>query len=169
MEKAAFMCRYGTFQFEVMPFGLMNSQATCQRMMDWILLKVDILRYYVDGVVIFSKNTDEHEMHLENLFRILKDKRLRLRIKKRSFMQPSVELLGHIVDKNGVHFDDQEVENVSDAIPPTTGKELRSFLGLATYYRRFIPGFAKVDKQMNEQTSDKVSFVWSEEMQPTFE
>ncbi len=88
-----------------MLFGLMNSQATFQRMMDRILLNVDNVRCYVDDVAIFSKNTEGHAAHLENVFRILKDNGLRLRIKKRSFMLSSVELLGHIVDKNGVHVD----------------------------------------------------------------
>ncbi len=142
-DKAAFICRYGTFQLEVMPFGLMNSHATFQRMMNRILLKVDNVRFFVDDVVIFSKNTEEHAVHLENIFRILKDNGLKLRIKKCSFMQPSVEVLRHIVDKNGVHVGDQKVEKVRDAIPATTRKELRSFLGLALYYRRFIPGFPK--------------------------
>ncbi len=84
-------------------------------------------------------------------------------------MQPSVELLGHIVDKNGVHIDDQKVENERDAILPTTRKELRSFLDLTSYYRRFIPGFAKIAKPLNGKTSDKVKFVRSEEMQTAFE
>ncbi len=84
-EKAAFICRYGNKQFEVMPFGLMNSQDTFQRMMDRILLNVDNVLCYFDDVVIFSKNTEEHEAHLENVFQILKDNGLRLRIKKCSF------------------------------------------------------------------------------------
>ena len=74
-------------------------------------------------------------------------------------MQPSVELLGHVVDKNGVHVNDQKVENVRDAIPPTRRKKLRSFLGLALYSRRFIPGFSKIAKPLSEKISDKVKFV----------
>ncbi len=77
-EEAACARRYGT---EVMLFGLMNSQVTFQRMMDGILLKIDNVRCYVDDVVIFTKNTEEHAIHLENVFRIEKDKGLRLRIK----------------------------------------------------------------------------------------
>ncbi len=138
-------------------------------MMDRILLKVDNVRCYVDDVVIFSKNTEEHAVHLDNVLRILKDNGLRLRIKKCSFMQPSVELLGHIVDKNVVHVDDQKVEKVRAAIPPTTRKELRSFLGLASYYRRFIPGFTKKARPLNEKTSHKVKFEWSEELMNSFE
>ncbi len=168
-EKAAFLCRYRKFQFEVMPFGLINSQATNQRIMDKILLNVDDVRCYVDDVVIFSKNTEEHEIHLQNVVRVLKDNGLRLRIKKCSFMQPIVKLLGQIVDKHGVHVDDQKVEKVRNAIRPTMRKEIRSFLGLASYYRKFILGFAKIAKPLNEKTSDKVEFLWSEEMQSAFE
>ncbi len=126
-----------------MPFGLMNSQATLQRMMDIILLNVANVRCYIEDVVVFWKNTEEHARYLENVFAILKNNGLRLRIKKCSFMQPSVELLGHIVDKNSVHVDEQKLEKVRDAIQPATRKECQSFLGLASYYRRFIPVFAK--------------------------
>ena len=98
-EKAAFICRYGKFQFEVMPFGLINLQATFQRMMTGILLNVTKVRCSVDDVFKFSKTTEEHASHLENAFAILKNNGLRLRIKKYSFRQPSVELLGHIVNK----------------------------------------------------------------------
>ncbi len=70
--------------------------------------------------------------------------------------------------QNVVHFDDQKVEKVRDAIPPTTRKGLRSFLGLPSYYRKFISRFAKIAKPLNEKTSDKVEFVWSEELQGAF-
>ncbi len=115
------------------------------------------------------KNTAQPASHLENVFAILKNNGLRLRIKKCSFMQPSVELLRHVVDKNCAHVDEQKVEKVRDAIPPTTRKELRSFLGLASCYRRFIPGFTRIAKPLNEKASDKIKFVCSEDMQTVFE
>ncbi len=105
----------------------------------------------------------------ENVFAILKNNGLRLKIKKCSFIQPSVELLGHVVDKNGVHFDEQKGVKVRDAILPTTRRELRSFLGLASYYRRIIPGFPRIARPLNEKTSDNIKFVWSEDMQTAFE
>ena len=80
-EQTEFICRYGTYQYEAMTFRLKNSQATFQRAMDRILLKVGNVRCFVDDVVIFSKNAEEHTMYLENVFRILKDNGLRLRIK----------------------------------------------------------------------------------------
>ena len=104
-EKAGFICRYETFQFEVMP--------RCRH----------ILEAHGGTCEPFG-----------NVFVILRNKGLRLRIKKCSFMQPIVELLGHVVDKNGVHAAEQTVEKVRDAIPRTTRKELPSFLGLSSYY-----------------------------------
>ena len=117
---------------------------------------------------IFAKNTEEHASHLENVFAILKNNGFRLRTKKCSFMQTSVELLRHTVDKNGVRVYEQKVEKVRDAIQPTTRRELRSFLGLASYYRRFILGFAKIARPLNKKTPDKVKLVWSEGMQAAF-
>ena len=105
-EKAAFICRYSTFQFEFMPFDLMNSQATFQQMTDRILLRVNNFRCDVDDLVIFSGNEEEHLKHLENVFAILKEYGLRLRFKNCSFMQSSVELLGNKVDKYGVDMDE---------------------------------------------------------------
>ena len=101
-------------------------------------MNVDNVRCYANGIVIFSVNTEEHAIHFGTVFGIMKNNGLRVGIKKCSFMQPSVELLGYSVDKNGVHVNDQKVEKVRDPIPPTTRKELRSFLGVASYYRRFI-------------------------------
>ncbi len=79
-------------------------------------------------------------------------------------MQPSLKLLGHIEDRNGAHVGESKVEKVRNAIPSTTRKEIRLFLGLASYYRRFIPVVAKIAKLLNEKTSDKVKFIWSEAM-----
>ena len=84
-------------------------------------------------------------------------------------MKPSVELLRYIVDKTVVHFDDQKVEKVRDGILLTTRKEFRSLLGLTLYYRRLILGYAKIAKQLNEKTWDKIEFIWFDQMQTAFE
>ena len=168
-EKTTFICRYGTFQFEVMPFGLMNSGATFQRMMDKMLCNVKNVKCYVDDVVIHSATAEEHLEHLETVFKLLRKHGLRLRLKKCSFMQPRVELLGHIVDSNGVHVEDSKVDRVRKARAPRNRTELRSFLGLASYYRRFIKGFAKIALPLTEKTSESVAFEWTEEMDEAFQ
>ena len=152
-----------------MPFGLMNSQATFQRMMDRVLENVDIVRFYVDDVVIFSKDEEDHLLHLKKVFELLEENGLRLRIKKYSFMQSEVELLGHMVDKNGVHVDDHKMDKTKNAVPPSSRKALRSFLGLASYYWRFIPGFVSISKPLVEKTSEKVKFVWTDSIQESFD
>ena len=107
--------------------------------------------------------------HLEKVFAIQMENGLLPRIKKCSFMQSSVELIGHIVNKYGFHVGEEKISKIKEASPPTTRKELRSFLGLASYYRRFIPSFENILKPLNAKTSEKVSFVWTEEMQKFFD
>lgn len=99
----------------------------------------------------------------------MKNHGLRLRTKKCSFGQPKVEVLGHMVDKRGVHVDDSKMEKIKEGIAPTIRKELRSFLGLASYNRRFITDFAKITKLLSEKISKKVKYAWTKEMQESFE
>ena len=168
-KKTTFICRYGTYQFEVMPMGLMNSAATFQRMMDKILANVDNVRCYIDDVVIHSKTKEEHVTHLKTVFDLLRKNGLRLRLKKCFFMQPRVELLGHYVDADGVHVDHAKVGKIRNAIAPRDRKSLRSFLGLASYYRRFIKGFAKIAQPLSEKTSENAQYEWTDRMQAAFE
>lgn len=153
-----FMCRYGTFQFEVMPFGLMNSGATFQRMMDTILANVSNVKCYIDDVVIHSATEEEHIGHLENVMKLLKKHGLQMILKKCHFMQPSVELLGHYMDQDGVYVDEVKVEKIKNAPRPKKRKDLRSFLGLASYCLRFIKKFDEIANPLTEKTSGKVEF-----------
>lgn len=114
-EKKTFMWRYGRFQFEVMPFGLMNSGATFQRMMDNILANVSNVKFYIDDVVIQSATEEEHILNLETVMKLLKKHGLRMRLKKCHFMQPRVELLWGYVDKNSEHVDEVKVEKIRNA------------------------------------------------------
>ena len=105
---------------------------------------------------------------MENAFAVPKENGLRFRIKKFSFTKSSVELLLHIVEKYGIHVNEEKISKIKEASPLKTRKELCSFLGLASYYRQLVPGYAKILKPLNVRTSEKVSIVWTKEMQKSF-
>ncbi len=127
-----------------MPFGLKNSGATFQRMMDNLLANVSTMKCYVDDVVIHSATMKEHVQRLEKVMLLLRKHGLRVCFSKCFFMQPRVNLLDHVIDKCCVHIDEDKVRKVRDAQPPGGAKGLRLFLGSASYYHGFIYGFAKV-------------------------
>ena len=104
-EKTTFVCHHRTFQFEVMPFGLMTAPSTFQRMMDELFRGLRFVRVYLDDVVVFSKSLGEHLAHLNEVFRIIRDNGLKLKIAKRSFAQSQTRLLGHIVSAQGIRID----------------------------------------------------------------
>ena len=101
------ICKFGTYLFEVMPFGLKNSGAIFQRMMNNILVNEINVEFYFDDVIMYSETEESHLKHLENLSSLLIKHGLRFRLRKCSFMQPRVELLGHCIDKEGIHTDER--------------------------------------------------------------
>ena len=137
-EMTTFITRYGTFQFEVMPFGLMNAPSTFQRMMDIVLQGFSVVRVYIDDVVVFSKSLDEHVRHLKEVFIRISKHHLKVKLSKCHFAEPSIQLLGHIVGTNGISVDEMKITAIKDTPIPRTKADIRSFLGLAGYNRRFI-------------------------------
>lgn len=167
-EHTTFVTRYGTFSFEVMPFGLINAPATFQKMMDHILRDLPFARAYLDDVVIHSKTLEEHLEHLQLVFERLRQHQLKLRVEKCSFCSENVELLGHVVTSDGVKTDPKKIEAVREAPVPQDRGAVRSFLGLAGYYRRFIRDFAGISAPLHAATSTKVPFAWTKEAQNAF-
>ena len=168
-EMKNFICRHGTFQFEVIPFGLKYSAATFQNMMDSLMANVCNVKCYVDDVVVHSASVEEHVQHLEKVMSLLRKHRLHVRLRNCFFMRPRVQLLGHVIDECGVHTDEYKLHKIRDAQPPGDARELRSFLGLASHYRRFIKESAKIASPLSEKTLTKVDFGWTSEMQEAFE
>ena len=143
-----------------MPFGLVNSGASFQRLMGHILrgLEYRFALIYIDDIIIFSQSVDEHLDHLEEVFRRLRDANVKLNPKKCSFVKQRVEYLGHVVTPEGISPNPDKVRVVQEFPTPTNLKELRSFLGLANYYRRFVRGFSNIANPLNALTKKNVPF-----------
>ena len=129
-----------------MPFGLTNSGASFQRLMGHILrgLEYRFALIYIDDIVIFSKSIKEHLTHLEEVFRRLRNANVKLNPEKCSFVKQRIVYLGHVVTPEGVFPDPSKVEVVKNFTTPASLKKLKSFLGLANYYQRFIKGFSEI-------------------------
>lgn len=144
-EKTAFTTPLGLFEFQRMPFGLCNAPATFQLLMQQCLSGqiTDSLLVYLDDIIVYSPDFVTHLKHLGEVFERLWKHGLKLRPDKCNLFHWQVKFLGHIVDRNGVMPDPEKVSAVVDWPTPTTAKELKAFLGLAGYYRRFVPGFTR--------------------------
>ena len=163
-EKTAFVTHNGLYEFLTMPFGLSNSGASFQRLMGHVLrgLEFRFALIYIDDIIIFSKSVEEHLFHLEEVFRRLRDANVKLNPKKCSFVKQRVEYLGHVVTPDGISPNPDKIKVVQEFPTPTNLKQLRNFLGLANYYRRFVRGFSHVASPLNALTKKGVPFIWTE-------
>lgn len=169
-EKTAFITPDGLFEFNVMPFGLCNAPATFERFMDTILrgLKWHICMCYLDDVVIFGSTFEEHNRRLEVVLDCIENAGLVLNSKKCHFGERQTLVLGHLVDKDGIRPDPQKTAAVEAFKPPRSVKELRSFLGLCSYFRRFIPAFADVAYPLTCLLHKDAVFEWTHECDASF-
>ncbi|GJT28052.1 putative reverse transcriptase domain-containing protein [Tanacetum coccineum] len=165
IPKTAFRTRYGHYEFQVMPFGLTNAPAVFMDLMNRVckpyLDKFVIV--FIDDILIYSKNKQEHEEHLKLILELLKKEELYAKFSKCEFWIPKVQFLGHVIDSQGIHVDPAKIESIKDWASPKSPTEIRQFLGLAGYYRRFIKGFSKIAKPMTKLTQKKVKFEWGSE------
>lgn len=170
-EKTAFITQFGTFQFTVMPFGLCNAPATFQRLMDEVLrdLLWDFVVVYLDDLNVFSRTYAEHLKHLRAVFDRLRQAGLKLNPEKCKFVSPELIFLGHVIDKQGVRTDPDKIEKVKNFPVPKNLTQLRGFLGLASYYRRFIKDFSKIASPLNKLLKKDVSYQWKRDQQQAFE
>nr|GFA94085.1 putative reverse transcriptase domain-containing protein [Tanacetum cinerariifolium] len=113
---------------------------------------------FIDDILIYSKDKKEHEEHLKAILELLKKEELYAKFSKCEFWILKVQFLGHVIDNQGIHVDPAKIESVKDWAPPKSPMEIRQFLGLAGYYRRFIEGFSKIAKPMTKLTQKKVKF-----------
>ena len=170
-EKTAFASHKGLFEFNVLPFGVCNGPGTFQRLMNAVLagLTWKSCLVYLDDIIVFSKTFSDHIQRLREVLTRIRGAGLQLSSEKCQWFQREVTYLGHVVSTHGVATDPAKVERVSNWPTPTSVKELRSFLGLATYYRRFVKGFADVAKPLHHLTGKQVPFVWTTQCQTAFD
>nr|GEX35718.1 putative reverse transcriptase domain-containing protein [Tanacetum cinerariifolium] len=124
---------------------------------------------FIDDIVIYSKNRKEHEGHLKLILKLLKEEELYAKFSKCEFWLSNVQFLGHVIDSEGIHVDTAKVEAIKDWESPKTPTEIRQFLGLAGYYRRFIEGFSKIARPMTKLTQKSVKFYWGKKAEAAFQ
>lgn len=158
----------GLFQFRRMPFGLTGAPSSFQRLMHQIFRGLSFVTTYIDDVLVHSSNEREHIDHLTQVFERLRKAGLTLRGRKCHVALSQVKYLGHIFSASGMSPDKEKLKTVQEWPVSTNVTEVRQFLGLASYYRRYIHQFANIAKPLNTLTQKKVQFNWSKECQASF-
>lgn len=154
--KTAFCTPFGLFEFNRMPFGLCNAPSTFQRLMQRMFgdQQGQSLLLYLDEIIVFSSSVDQHLQRLEMVLGRLQREGLKAKLEKCAFFQQQVAYLGHIISSEGVSTDPKKVEDVANWQRPSNISELPSFLGFASYCRRFVEGFAKLAKPLHQLVAD---------------
>lgn len=168
--KTAFTTGRSLYQFTVMPMGLVNAPPTFQHLMQLVLhgLSWKTCLVYLDDIIVYSKSFSEHIQHLREVFQRLRAANLKLKPAKCSFAQPQVTFLGHVVSSAGLQPDGKNILKVKDWPIPGSPTEVRAFLGLCSYYRRFIHSFAQISEPLHALTQKGKLFVWTETEQEAF-
>jgi len=171
IQKTAFRTRYGHYEFLVMPFGLTNAPAVFMDLMNrvfWFYLDKCVV-VFIDDILVYSSSYLEHEKHLRKVLEILRENKLYAKLDKCEFWLKEVIFLGHVISAGGICVDPGKVEAVLKWKKPTNVTEIRSFLGLARYYRRFIEGFSTIASPLTKLTRKEVRFNWSKECEESFQ
>ena len=173
-EKTAFITHQGLYEFRVMPFGLTNALAVFQRLMEQVIahLKVtpgpEYVSAYFDDVLVFSRMLEDHLTHLRAIIQRIDEVGLKLKPAKCKFAQKQLEYLGHIVSRDRLKTNPRLIAAVKEFPTPQAVSDVRRYLGLASYYCRFIPNFSRITRPLHQLTCKGAEFVWSPECESAF-
>lgn len=169
--KTAFQTHHGHFEYKVMPYGVTGGPATFQGVMNDIL--APMLRKYVlvfvDDILIYSRTLEDHAVHLENVLEVLLKHDLKVKKTKCTFAKQEILYLGHLISASGVATDQKKIEPIIKWQQPQTVKELRQFLGMTGYYRKFIRGYGVISKTLTELLKKGVPYVWNSDREAAFQ
>jgi hypothetical protein len=163
IPKIAFSTRYGLYEYLTMSFGLTNVPVYFMYVMNLVFMS-ELEKFVVvliDVILVYSKNETKHAKHLRTVLQHLREHRLYAKLSKCDFWLKEIKFLGHTISKGGIDVDPDKVQEVMNWKPPITVRQIRSFLGLAGYYRRFIPEFSQIAKPMTKLLKKGAKFKWS--------
>ena len=168
IPKTPFNSPFGKYEYVKVPFRLAQAPAYFQELMTGILKDFSFAIAYLDDIIIFSKTLQEHLSHIRMVFEKLKSANLSMKKSKCTFFSKEIQYLGHILSTTGIRPLPSKTHAIQHMNPPTTPKQVRAFLGLVGYYRKFIKGFAKIAKPLTVLTRQQVKFNWTPEHQGAF-
>jgi hypothetical protein len=160
-DVAAFITHKGLYEYLVLPFGITNAPACFQREMNGLFGHLPFVSVYMDDILVFSSSMAEHTAHLTEVLSLLQTHRYFAKPSKCSFFQTEAHFLGHVVSNNGTHVDPNKIQAIQDWAEPQSAQDLRSFLGLANYFKKFIAGFSAIAAPLIELTSPKTTYTFS--------
>ena len=165
IPKTAFKTRFGHYEFIVVPFGLTNAPTVFMSLMNIVFENYldHFVRVFLDDILIYYKNEKEHEEHLWLVLTCLREHKLFGKLSKCSFFQKEIHYLGHIISGEGISVDPEKVKAIKDWPILKNAHEVRSFMGLAGYYRRFVEGFSKIAKPITTLQRKGIRYEWMSE------
>ena len=170
-HKTAFITHQGLYEFNRLPMGLANSPSVFQRALNFILRKfINIIcLIYLDDIVIFSRTIEEHIIHLSQILTCLKEAGLKVKLSKCQFAQTAVKYLGHIVSADGVRPNPGKVDSIVKFPSPKNVDELKTALGMLSYYRKYIRGYAEIAHPLTKLMKKDVAYEWTSDQENAFQ
>eukprot|EP00253_Pinus_taeda_P012641 PITA_12641 len=171
IAKTAFRTRYDHYEFVVLPFGLTNAPATFMCLMNSIFHQYldRFVLIFIDDILVYSRTVEEHQEHLRKVLQTLREHQLYAKFSKCDFFKEEIQYLGHVISKEGIAVDPEKIKAIMDWPVPKDVADIRSFMGLAGYYRRFVEGFSKVAFPITSLQKKGKAFQWTPNCQQSFE